>query len=136
MAIRAAAHAAATDPLLHRMVSAGEALPEEVLALPPGDGDAGRAALFIERMDEWRRAMAWTHTAFAARLGLAESYWRALRRGAKPLTLSVALRVLEERPELVLLLGDPYRYFGERRRRRAKRSGGGAKALDGPPAAM
>jgi hypothetical protein len=95
-------------------------LPPEVLEAPVATPDAGW--VFIDRMEEWRRAMAWEHKEFAKRLGISEPYWRAMRAHKKELTIGVAQRVLVDRPELALILGDPARYFWERSRRRKPRS--------------
>ena len=95
-------------------------LPPEVLEAPATPPDAGW--VFIERMDEWRRAMGWTHKEFAAHLGITLRYWHFMLRHEKELTISVAQRVLTERPELGFILGDPAKYFWERSKRRKPRS--------------
>lgn len=100
-------------------------LPAEVLEAPVDQAEqAEQAERFVERMDEWRRAKGWSHKEFAAHLGIAESYWRALRKHDKELTIGVALRVIQERPELDVILGGAAQYFWERTRRRKQRVGG------------
>jgi transcriptional regulator with XRE-family HTH domain len=99
-----------------RRTRAEMALPPEVL-----DSEVDKADLFIERMDEWRRAWGWSHEQFAAYLGVSVPYWRDLRTGRRRLTLTVALRVIQERPEMGAILGDPFRYFAERDRKRGLR---------------
>lgn len=65
-------------------------------ALPPPP-EPGR--LFVDRMEEWRRAVGWTQTQFTAHLGITEGYWRQIRRDPGRLTAGLARRVLGERPE-------------------------------------
>ncbi len=70
-------------------------LPAEVLeAQVPG------GHLFVERMDDWRKALAMGHEEFARYLGISKQYWWLLRTGRRGLTIGVAQRVLRERPEL------------------------------------
>jgi hypothetical protein len=100
-------------------------LPREVLEAPavrPGVSPPDAGWVFIERMDEWRRALGWSHKEFAARLGITERYWYFMLRHEKELTIGVAERVIRERPELELILGSAVLYFQERRRRRKPRS--------------
>jgi hypothetical protein len=76
------------------------ALPAEVLAAPVGDG-----RLFVERVEDWRRALGWSHARFAAYLGISRNYWWLLRTHQRDLTIGVAQRVLRERPEFEYFLG-------------------------------
>ena len=69
-------------------------LPDEVLEAPVDGGH-----LFVDRMDEWRRATGWTHARFAGYLGISRNYWWLLRTHQRALTIGVAQRVLRERPE-------------------------------------
>jgi hypothetical protein len=73
----------------------GPPLPDEVLAAPV---EAGH--LFVERMDDWRKALGWGHERFARYLGISKQYWWLLRTRRRGLTIGVAQRVLRERPEL------------------------------------
>jgi hypothetical protein len=76
------------------------ALPAEVLEAPV---EGGR--MFLERMDEWRKALGWSHARFASHLGISRNYWWLLRTHQRDLTIGVAQRVLRERPEFEYFLG-------------------------------
>lgn len=109
----------------------GEGRPDGVVA-PAVPDDPAR--LFVERLEEWRRSLGWSHVKFAGYLGVSEGFWRLLRRTPGGLTLLVAQRVIDERPEFAFFLGgDPARYFAERSRRRRRRhrtpSGGAASGV-------
>jgi hypothetical protein len=73
----------------------GPPLPAEVLEAPLDGGH-----LFVERMDDWRKALGLGHEEFARYLGMSKQYWWLLRTRRRGLTIGVAQRVLRERPEL------------------------------------
>lgn len=99
--------------------------------LPPPDREGLRdvavapddpARLFVERMEEWRRSLGWSHARFAGYLGVSERFWRLLRGSPDQLTPLVAQRVIDERSEFAHYLGgDPLKFFAERSRRRRRR---------------
>ena len=55
--------------------------------------------LFVDRMEEWRKALGWSHDRFARYLGISRNYWWLLRTYQRDLSMGVAQRVIRERPE-------------------------------------
>jgi hypothetical protein len=70
------------------------ALPAQLLGAAADGGH-----LFVDRMEEWRRALGWSHARFAGHLGISRNYWWLLRSHERPLSIGVAQRVMRERPE-------------------------------------
>jgi hypothetical protein len=83
-----------------RFESVPELTPE-----PDGPGTGGDRGRFVERMEEWRRALGWSHARFADYLTMSRQYWYLLRTGRRDVSVGVAQRVLRERPELEHYLG-------------------------------
>jgi hypothetical protein len=68
---------------------------------------------FVRGMEEWRRSMGLTSNAFADYLKVSRSYWSLVRRGLRPVSMPLALRVLRERPELgAALVADAVTFDG------------------------
>jgi hypothetical protein len=75
------------------------------LEVPPQTLQADDPRLFVDRMEEWRRALGWSHDRFARHLGISRNYWWLLRTYQRELSMGVAQRVLRERPEFIHYLG-------------------------------
>src|SRR4029453_14120704 len=73
----------------------GPPLPAEVLEAPLDGGH-----LFVERMDDWRKALGLGHEGFARYLGMSKQYWGLLRPRPRGRTIGVRQRGVRERPEL------------------------------------
>lgn len=58
-----------------------------------------RSTLFIEALEQRRRALAMNHRRFAQHLGRSEGYWSLVRRGKKRVSLDFARAVIGRWPE-------------------------------------
>lgn len=59
---------------------------------------------FARGLERWRAELGMGVNAFADYLGVSRSYYSLLRRGLRPPTMALAMRVLRERPDLAYTL--------------------------------
>ena len=59
---------------------------------------------FVRGVERWRAELGLSSNAFADQLGVSRSYYSLVRRGLRPPTMALAMRVLRERPELAFAL--------------------------------
>jgi hypothetical protein len=65
----------------------------------PGAG-AAEVGYFVQAIERWRGDLGLSSNHFADYLEISRSYWSLVRRGRRPVSMSLVRRVLRERPDL------------------------------------
>lgn len=72
--------------------------------LPEGRRAGADPGHFMRQVEGWRTERRQTVRGFAEYLGVSPSYYSLVRRGLRPVTMALVMRVLRERPELAYWL--------------------------------